>query len=209
MTALRQSGWSSLTFPARGFSCPERTVRKNSPCYFRAAADNRYIIVFHRHSRSERTMYLLCQVRQILILLLILVIGIRALIPGGHELCFKSCGEIALAAAHGPHGCDHDDETPACARHAAHQGHDDGAESSPLKLTTVAPIHPTCTDLSAGELVVDRYRAEDSTPFLSHAALWSSPAPTFSLENNYRGRHRALSIPRVPSPDAYFLPLRI
>lgn len=155
-------------------------------------------------------MHLLCQVRQILILLLILAIGIRALIPGGQELCIKSCGEIALAAAHGPHGCDHDEETPACSRHAAHQGQSDGAEPSLLKLTTVAPIHPNCTDLSAAELVVDRYRTEDPTPALSHAALWSSPAPTFSLENHYRGRHRALSIPpRVPSPDTYSLPLRI
>lgn len=157
-------------------------------------------------------MTLLCQVRQIPILLLILAVGARALIPDGHTVCFRPCGDITLASAHGPHGCDHDDEPCTDPASSAHEGHDHStAPTASQEVRCVSATHPSCTDIAAGELVVDRGRSPDLTLNLEFDVLWSPPTRGNTVGSTAFVRRQASPIPRNrgPSPDSYSLPLRI
>lgn len=152
-----------------------------------------------------------CRIRQISILLFVFVVGVRALVPEGHALCLKACGDIALTLADGPHSCKHDHGTRECAERDVQSGHDHQAQSPVACNSPAGPIHPFCTDLDAGDPVVGRGRSPDCSLTSVDTSLGSPPLLPKALAPDARSSLQRASIPRSrgPSPDTYALPLRV
>ena len=155
-----------------------------------------------------------------LLLLTVLVVGVQALVPMGHALCFKACGEVAVAVAGGPHSCSHDHAESTrrgCDQHDCDTGHGtqscctdepQDAACSCCPGESSSPHHSSCTDLDPSDPFVDSYRAVGLCKMDKPELSWSPrTAPPLTTQPAFL--HETVPRNRGPSPDAHTLPLRV